>query len=88
MQKSATVKKQQRQEPIKENITELQNKRNSMTKQTSRYKAEVQEGASVLQYTIAGILQDRGLQFLSVSQQTRYRDDDLVSHLKFYSRKY
>lgn len=47
MQKSATVNKQQLQEPIKENITELQNKRNSVTKQTCRYKAVVQDGASV-----------------------------------------
>lgn len=56
MQKSTTVNKQQLQEPVKENITELQDKRISVTKQISHYKAEVQDSASVpLQaYAIAG----------------------------------
>lgn len=47
MQKSTTVNKHQLQEPVEVNVTELQDKRNSVTKQTSHYKAEVQDSASV-----------------------------------------
>lgn len=49
MQKPGTASKKQLQEPIKEtiNITELQNKRNSKTKEIFLYKVEVQDGASV-----------------------------------------
>lgn len=56
MQKSTTVNKQQLQESVKENITELQDRRISVTKQISHYKVEVQDSASVpLQaYAIAG----------------------------------
>lgn len=64
MQNPATVNKKQLQEPIKKNITELQNKRNSVTEEMSLYKAEVQDGASVPLQAYA-IAQETGLQLLS-----------------------
>lgn len=48
MQKPATVNTKQLQQPVKENITELQNKRNNLTKEISLYKVEVQDGAKYM----------------------------------------
>lgn len=64
MQNPATVNKKQLQEPIKKNITQLQNKRNSVTEEMSLYKVEVQDSASVPLQAYA-IAQETALQLLS-----------------------